>query len=180
MTVQKENGKSNRYFFPYKIFDKISPEFLDNDKISPQAKEYYIDLQQHLFIDEDHGLANTTYTNKEISQKLRLGIASVKRYNTELILNGMLIEKQVNSLDAGGCKKLAKIFDLKELCQFSLIKLQEHEEAIKDNTERINELEEAVNTRTLTTEEVEEFREFMKEIKKQKSLQNNKSAEFNF
>lgn len=180
LSVEKVLGKSNRYYFAdIEFFDKISPDFLDNDKISPQAKEYYMDLQQHLFINSDEGVANTTYSNTEIAKKLKLSLASVKRFNTELILAGMLTEKETNALDVAGFKKINKIFDLKQLCQWSLVKLKEHEESIKDNTERIEELEKAIDDRTLTKEEITEFRKLLQDMRTQKALNNNKTSEPN-
>lgn len=118
LTVQRIKGKSNKYKFPnIELFDKISPEFLDNPTISPQAKEYYMDLQQYLYINHEEGVANTTYSNAELAEKTNHSISSIKRYNTELLLAGIMTEKEIASLDNGGFKKVAKIFDLAKLCQ---------------------------------------------------------------
>ena len=140
ITVYKRKGTSSIYQF-HRLedgFERFSEEFLDNKNISPKAKAYYIELQQHLYLNENERTNDTTYSNSEIAKLLGLSINTVKKYNTELIRNDILHETQLMIKSDDGFCVTKKSFDLDKLGQAVLYKLKEHEVQINQNTEDIN------------------------------------------
>lgn len=139
--VTPRKGTSSIYEFK-KLddgFERFSEDFLKLN-ISPQAKSYYIELQQHLFLNKDKGVNETTYSNDEIGKRIGLCANSVRKYNTELIQAGILEEKALTTIDLSGLKQIKKSFDLYSLGQAVVYKLQEHEEKINENTQEIANL----------------------------------------
>ena len=143
LTVYKRKGTSSIYKF-HKLedgFERFSEEFLNNKNISPKAKAYYIELQQHLYLNENTRTNDTTYSNAEIAKLLGLSVNTVKKYNTELIRNDILHETQLMvKSDAGFCLT-KKSFDLDKLGQAMLYKLKEHEEKLDEHDQKLNTLE---------------------------------------
>lgn len=140
LTVYKRKGTSSIYKF-HKLedgFERFSEEFLNNKNISPKAKAYYIELQQHLYLNENTRTNDTTYSNAEIAKLLGLSVNTVKKYNTELIRNDILHETQLMVKSDNGFCVTKKSFDLDKLGQAVLYKLKEHEVQINQNTEDIN------------------------------------------
>lgn len=153
LKVTPRKGTSNEYTF-YKLedgFERFSDDFLKLD-ISPQAKSYYIELQQHLFLNSEKGTNETTYSNTEIGKKIGLSSNSVRKYNAELIRAGMLSENVLTTLDNCGLKQVKKSFDLYALNQAVIYKLQEHEEKLDEHDQEIINLktENEVLTRRIT------------------------------
>lgn len=140
--VTPRKGTSSIYEFT-KLedgFERFSEDFLKLD-ISPQAKSYYIELQQHLFLNEEKGTNETTYSNEEIGGKVGLCTKSVKKYNTELIRAGILEEKPLTTISLSGLKQVKKSFDLFTLGQAIIYKLKEHDDKINENTQEIKNLQ---------------------------------------
>lgn len=143
MKVDRKKGASWTYTFE-KLndgFERFSKAFLENENISAKAKAYYIELQQHLILDEENGTHNTTYTNKQIADILGISINSVKKYNTELIQHDILHETALLTRTDGGFNLVKKSFDLEKLGQVILLKVKEHEEKLDEHTQKINNLE---------------------------------------
>lgn len=164
LTVTPRKGTSSIYQFK-KLddgFERFSEEFLKL-KISPQAKAYYIELQQHLFLNKDTGTNETTYSNEEIGKRIGLCSKSVRKYNTELIQAGILSETRLTTLDLGGVQQIKKSFDLYTLGQAIVYKLKEHEDKINENTQAIEDLK----------IENEQMRSRIKALERLCGLQNN-------
>lgn len=153
--ITKRKGTSSIYEFTELNdgFEKFSDDFLKLD-ISPQAKSYYIELQQHLFLNKEKGTNETTYSNEQIGKKIGLCTKSVKKYNTELIKAGMLEEQALTTIDMSGLRQIKKSFDLYALNQAVMYKLKAHEEQINQNTEDIQELKQKLEEKELNEEKL--------------------------
>ena len=146
ITVYKRKGTSSIYQF-HRLedgFERFSEEFLDNKNISPKAKAYYIELQQHLYLNEDERTNDTTYSNSEIAKLLGLSVNTVKKYNTELIQNDILHETQLMIKSDDGFSVTKKSFDLDKLGQAVLYKLKEHEEKLGKHDQEIEDLKQQI------------------------------------
>lgn len=155
INITKRKGTSSIYEFP-KLndgFEKFSDEFLKLD-ISPQAKSYYIELQQHLFLNEEKGTNETTYSNEQIGKKVGLCANSVRKYNTELIKAGMLEEHALSTIDMSGLKQIKKSFDLYALNQAVMYKLKAHEEKISEHDLKIKRLEQKLEEKDIQIEQL--------------------------
>lgn len=153
-------------------FERFSEDFLKLN-ISPQAKAYYIEIQQHLFLNKEQGTNETTYSNEEIGKRIGLCTKSVRKYNTELIQAGILSETRLSTLDLGGVKQIKKSFDLYTLGQAMVYKLKEHDVQLKEHDQAIKNLE----------AENEQMRSRIKALERLCGLQNNEfveSKEFSF
>lgn len=171
INITKRKGTSSIYEFT-KLndgFEKFSDDFLKLN-ISPQAKSYYIELQQHLFFNEEKGTNETTYSNEQIGKKIGLCANSVRKYNTELIKAGMLEEHALSTIDMSGLKQIKKSFDLYALNQAVMYKLKVHEEQITQNTEDIQELKQKLEEKEINEEKL--TRRIMA-LEKAVGLQNN-------
>jgi len=165
VTPRKGTSSIYQFFQLNDGFERFSEDFLKL-KISPQAKAYYIELQQYLILNKENGANETTYSNEEIGKRIGLCTNSVRKYNTELINAGILEEKALSTIDFSGLKKIKKSFDLYSLGQAVVYKLKEHEEKINENTQAIADLK----------AENEQMRERLKALERLCGLQNNQYA----
>lgn len=153
-------------------FERFSEDFLKLN-ISPQAKSYYIELQQHLFLNREQGTNETTYSNEEIGKRIGLCTNSIRKYNTELINAGILQETRLTTLDLGGVRQIKKSFDLQTLGQAIVYKLREHDVQLQEHDQAIKNLE----------AENEQMRSRIKALERLCGLQNNEyieAKEFSF
>lgn len=154
MKVERKKGASWTFTFE-KLedgFERFSKTFLENENISAKAKAYYIELQQHLILDEENGTHNTTYTNKQISDMLGISLNSVKKYNTELIQHDILHETTLLTRTDGGFNLVKKSFDLEKLGQVILLKVKEHEEKLNKHEKEIADLKQIVENNEVEKE----------------------------
>ena len=174
LKVTPRKGTSSMYEFE-KLddgFERFSEDFLKLN-ISPQAKAYYIEIQQHLFLNKEQGTNETTYSNEEIGKRIGLCTKSVRKYNTELIQAGILSETKLSTLDLGGVRQIKKSFDLYTLGQAMVYKLKEHDVQLQEHDQAIKNLE----------AENEQMRSRIKALERLCGLQNNEfvqAKEFSF
>lgn len=152
LKVRHRIGTSTEYTFPIKLehFERFTPAFLKLP-ISPQAKEYYMDVQQYLYVNETTGLADTTYSEEELSKLTGVCVRTIRNYHKELIAAGLMHESITNMLSPAGYKIIKKNFDLYKLQQAVLYKLKEHEDRLSsveqkqvDTNKQINDLQNKV------------------------------------
>lgn len=148
ISVRKEGRKNVYKFNPYVKFEPFSEEFLDSKEIDPNTKAYIIGIQEHLFKDLV-GEGKTTYSDKEIADKLNLDSRTVVKYNNILQEKGFLTKIETNKLDkVSGIKIEQKFFHLSKLGQQIIWTLQNHEERLDEHSKdleiafnKINDLE---------------------------------------
>lgn len=170
--VQKVGRQQYYKFSPYKQFEPVSPDLLNNKEITPKTKAYIIASQQYMYKDvKDYGKISTS--NRNLSTLINMPQSTINDCNTELRTKGFLQELQNKSLELDGsnCNTKTKIFHLTKLGQAIIWKLKDHEERINKNTEDINninnkmsELEKTIKTqqelinKLLKSSKVEEYK----------------------
>lgn len=97
------------------------------------------------------GEGKISYSNSELADKINISEKSVIRYNNSLERKGYLtkVKANIKDLESGCCKEI-KIFDLNKMLQQIVWILKNHEERITDNTNRIERLEQQVESLTKT------------------------------
>ena len=68
ITVTRTKGTSNQYTFKEigDEFDRFAKAFLDIKDLSPNTKEFYMKIQEYLFVSED-GMGRTTYNISQLA-----------------------------------------------------------------------------------------------------------------
>ena len=164
LKVRHRIGTSTEYTFPIKLkhFERFTPAFLKLP-ISPQAKEYYMDIQQYLYVDHDTGLADTTFSEEELAELTGVCVRTIRNYHKELIAAGLMHESITNMLSPTGYKIIKKNFDLYKLQQAVLYKLKDHEDRIST----VEQKQADVN------KELYELRNEVRELKEQLARERN-------
>lgn len=127
----KKDGRKIIYKFNNKKkFEPFSYSFLDKPDLSFTEKSYIVASQQYMFKDEDTEEGRISYTNKELSNIIKMSESTISRCNHSLEKKGYL----------EGASEQIKRFQLRELDQMIIWKLKEHEDRINQNSEDIKEL----------------------------------------
>lgn len=68
ITIYRKRGTSNHYAFKEigEEFDRFAKTFLDIKNLTPNTKEFYMKIQEYLFIHED-GTGQTTYSINQLA-----------------------------------------------------------------------------------------------------------------
>lgn len=128
-------GRKNYYTFSkYINFEPFSDEFLDNKDITPTTKAYLVAAQQFMYKDVE-GLGKLSYSNLAMSKHINMPESSIRKCNKELEKKNYLTVIKNASLGD------TKIFNLNDLGQAIIWALQNHEERITQNTEKVADLE---------------------------------------
>lgn len=137
--IRKEGRKNIYKFLKYKEFEPFSYEFLDNENLSFTEKAYIAASQQYMF--KEDGFGKTTYTNKELAQKINMSESSVSRCNKSLEKKEYLsiIETDIKDLETG-LRIKEKIFYLNELGQAVIFALKSHEDRINDHEDKLQKI----------------------------------------
>lgn len=140
-----KKGRSNVYkFSSYKNFEPFSYSFLDKQDLSPEEKALIIVEQQYMFKDQD-GIGKITYTDLELSEKINMSYNTIVKYHNSLREKGYLDLIKTKAKDSNtGLVINEKIYHLDELGQAVVFILQNHEERIGDNENKINVLEKQI------------------------------------
>lgn len=161
ITKYKSN---NVYSFNHeclKDFEPYSYEFLKSLDLPPRLKGFWIALQHFTFKDTNDGLARTTYTDLELSEKTKTPITSFRRYQKELIEKGILtklIMKKRNEIT--GEKTILKTYNLKMLNQDMLFMKQQ----IENQNVKINRIDDKVLMLEKEINEVKQFKSIFKDV----------------
>ena len=136
------NGRSHYYKFNKdKQFEPFSDEFLDNPKLTFLEKSILIASQQFMFVCDNEG--TTQYSNRELSEKI-----NTSRQTIDRCMNSLERKNYLTISYSPQDSKQIKIFHLKEFGQAIVSALRDHEDRIKDNTDRIEALERKVEKLT--------------------------------
>ena len=123
-----------------KNFERFTPEFLDNKKITPEEKAYLIGLHSQSFKSEDYAV--TTYSNQEIANNLNIPLRTVQNYNKSLQEKEIMTEIATSLTDDAGFNIPAKAVDMHKIGQAILYinkRVDNHEDRIT-NLERMLEM----------------------------------------
>lgn len=128
LEVKRIDKRIQYKFNNKKKFEPFSYEFLDNPNLTFTEKSYIVASQQYMFKDDEEG--NISYTNKELSNLIKMSESTISRCNHSLEDKGYL-------KNASG---ITKKFQLRELDLLFVWKFKEQDEKIKKNTEDISEI----------------------------------------
>ena len=139
ITIKKDGRKNIYCFNPYKYFEVFSYDFLDNKDLSFIQKSYLVSAQQYMI--KENGIAKTTFTNKELSQRINMPESTISKINRELEAKNYLrtIDTSLRNPETG-CIIKEKIYDLEAYGQAVVFLLRNHEDRITDNENNIEQL----------------------------------------
>lgn len=132
--IEKKGRKNYYTFSKYLNFEPFSDEFLDNKDITPTTKAYLVAAQQFMYKDVE-GVGKLSYSNRVMSEHINMPESSIRKCNKELEKKNYLTVIKNASLGD------TKIFNLNDLGQAIIWALQNHEERITQNTEKVADLE---------------------------------------
>lgn len=136
----KEGRKTVYYFTKSKNFEPFSYEFLDKEDLSFGEKAYLMATQQYMIKDNNKG--KISYPNTILADMINLSESAIRKYNKSLIKKDYLTLLNTKTKDPeSGCLVKEKMFHLTKFAQAIVFTLQNHEERITDNTEKIESLE---------------------------------------
>lgn len=120
----KRKGRGLVYKFNNeKKFEPFSYDFIDKPELSFTEKAYIVASQQYMFKDEETKEGKISFTNKELSNLIRMSETTISRCNHSLEKKGYL----------EGASDNVKRFQMRELDQLIIWKLKDHEERINNN-----------------------------------------------
>ena len=69
ITIIRKRGTSNQYAFKEigEEFDRFAKTFLDIKDLTPNTKEFYMKIQEYLYVNED-GTGKTTYSLNQLAE----------------------------------------------------------------------------------------------------------------
>lgn len=127
LETRKEGRKIIYKFNNKKKFEPFSYDFLDKPDLTFTEKSYIVASQQYMFKDEKTQEGKIEFSNKELSKLIKMPEATISKCNRTLEAKGYL----------EGASDFTKRFQLRELDQLIIWKLQDHEDRIQQNTNDI-------------------------------------------
>lgn len=142
--VERRKGASNRYIFTEKgkQFERFAEDFLKIQDLTTHTKEFYMRIQEYLFVHED-GTADTTYDPKQLADLTGLDLRSVKKYLAELKEKSYLKTEEATTTNVAGLVNTKYVFQLDKLGQQILYKLKEHEDRLNKCDDKVEKLEQS-------------------------------------
>jgi DNA-binding MarR family transcriptional regulator len=134
LNTRKVGRKIYYLFNNKKKFEPYSYDFLDRKDLTFTEKSYLIASQQYMFKDDISEQGKISYTNKELSNLIKMPESTISKTNRSLESKGLL----------EGANLPTKTFNLRDLDQVFIWKFKEQDEKIQENTDRIEELEKQV------------------------------------
>lgn len=105
--------------------------FLARAYLKFKKKSYIVATQQFMFKNENTETGDISYTNKELSELIKMPESTISKNNRSLEVKGLL----------EGASLPTKQFKLRELDQLFVWKFKEQDEKIQQNTDKIVALE---------------------------------------
>lgn len=156
----RREGKRIVYIFNNKKkFEPFSYEFLDRRDFTFTEKSYIVATQQFMFKNENTETGDISYTNKELSELIKMPESTISKNNRSLEVKGLL----------EGASLPTKQFKLRELDQLFVWKFKEQDEKIQQNTDKIVALEK--DNAELKKRVIELEKLALKDIKENKKLE---------
>ena len=155
LETRKEGRRIFYKFNNKKKFEAFSYDFLDNPNLTFTEKAYIVATQQYMYKDEDTEEGRVSFTNKELSERINMPVATISKCNKELERKGYL----------SGSSSLTKSFNLRELDQLFILKFRDIDQRIETNTEDINKLKRENEEMKRTLEEIQNKLNIPKKMK---------------
>lgn len=134
LETRKDGRKIIYKFNNKKQFEPFSYDFLDKPDLTFTEKSYIVATQQFMYKDEGTLEGKVSYSNNELAKLINMPVATISKCNRSLEKKGYL----------EGASNPVKKFQLRELDQMIVWKLQEHEYQIQQNTNDIAELKKSM------------------------------------
>ena len=165
----EKRGKCNHYIFNNeKHFEPFSYDFLDNKNLSKAEKLQILCTQQYMFktqvVDEngiEQGFGTISMSDSQLAACTGLERHTIAKNNKSLIEKGLASQVTLQTRDSEtGLINKQTIYRLNEIGQAIVFAIQNHEERINENTDRIEQLEKAVAllTREIQQRDAEELK----------------------
>ena len=154
LETRKEGRKIIYKFNNDKKFEPFSYEFLDKKDLSFTEKSYIVATQQYMFKDNDAG--KIQYTNKELSNLIKMPEATISKCNRSLEEKGYL----------EGASELIKRFSQDKLNLLFVYKFAEQDQKIQDNTNEISKLKEEMKKLSFLENELSRLYKENEELRK--------------
>ena len=135
LETRKEGKKIIYKFNNKKQFEPFSYDFLDKPELTFTEKSYIVATQQFMYKDKETLEGKVSYPNSELSKLINMPPATISKCNRSLEKKGYL----------QGASDSIKRFQLRELDQMIIYKLQEHEYQIQQNTNDIKYIKERLS-----------------------------------
>lgn len=154
----KRNGQSTLYkFSETKKFEPFSYDFLDDTKLKIREKAYLIMNQKNMF--KKDGIGVSSYSTKEIAEKVRMSIPTVLSCENKLIKAGYLQKIDSKNIDKEtGLNEKLRYYLLE---MYNAISVTYHQ--VEKNTEDIENLKKE-NAEMKKTIEILKRKVFQEEI----------------
>lgn len=159
LNTRKEGKRIVYIFNNKKKFEPFSYEFLDRRDLTFTEKSYIVATQQFMFKNENTETGDISYTNKELSELIKMPESTISKNNRSLEVKGLL----------EGASLHTKQFKLRELDQLFVWKFKEQDEKIQQNTNKIEALEK--DNAELKKRVIELEKLALKDIKENKKLE---------
>lgn len=125
LKIRREGRKLIYTFNNKKCFEPYSYEFLDKQDLTFTEKSYIVASHQYMFKDGNEG--KISYTNKELSNLIKMPEATISKCNRSLEAKGYL----------EGASEFIKRFPQNKLNLIFVAKFKEQDEKIQKNTDDI-------------------------------------------
>ena len=152
--INRRLGTSNSYDFLYwKNFDRCPKDFLENTTLTWKEKDFFLQLQQHIFIGEDY--AYFTWDYGKIAKALHLSYPTVKKYITAL-KNKQVFIKTITTMknQETGLPIIRFDVDLPTIGAQLLQQVAKNTQDIQETKEDVEDLKEQLR---ILTEKVEQL-----------------------
>ena len=154
--VRKEGRKNIYKFLKYDTFEPFSYKFIEKDDLTAEEKSYLVASQKYMFKENNEG--KISYTNKELSEKINMSESSISRVNNSLVKKDYAL--LLNSKNSEGLNIKQKWYHLNKLEQAIVFTLQNHEERISNNENKVKSLEKQLE---LALKEISELKKEKKQ-----------------
>lgn len=137
-------------------------------------KDFYIQLQPHLFVDKESEKGYIRYTNYKLSELMHIDFKTVNKYMNALRNNGV-VEDLVTTLIDPKTKLpiMEKQINLDKVGQLMLCKLKEHEDRITVTEQAIQDLKDHASKTDKKIDKITKMLEFfLSEIKDAEIIEN--------
>ena len=137
----------------------LEKQYKIKDFLTFTEKSYIVATQQFMFKNETTETGDISYTNKELSELIKMPESTISKNNRSLEVKGLL----------EGASLPTKQFKLRELDQLFVWKFKEQDEKIQQNTDKIVALEK--DNAELKKRVIELEKLALKDIKENKKLE---------
>lgn len=144
LETRKDGRKIIYKFNNKKHFEPFSYDFLDKPDLTFTEKSYIVATQQYMIKEKETCEGKVSYKNKELAQLIKMPESTISKCNRSLEKKGYL----------EGASDSTKRFQLRELDQMIIWKLQEHENRLDKHDKDIAFLKKEIQRLSIENEKL--------------------------